>query len=164
MGRILFYGCILLLVWGCKVTRMTPLDFASSIARTEMWLSWLSSSRITGRSLEGLTYLIKCSMNATNKLSFDHPDGFAAPMLPSGAPCSIKSLKLTLGNISIGGKNPPPALQAAIIVTVVPLSPLVIEPIYLTPVGAKIFGGTWTVDRPVSSIFQISTACMPESH
>lgn len=95
---------------------------------------------------------------------FDQPDGLAPPTLPSEAPVIIEFLKFTRGNISMGGIKPSPALIAAIIVTVVPLSALVIDPTCFTPRGANIFGGTWTVDNPVSCKFQTSDAFMSERH
>jgi hypothetical protein len=49
--------------------------------------------------------------------SFDHPVGFAAPIEDVRAPVSIRSLKCTFGNISIGGTSLQVAFIAATIVT-----------------------------------------------
>lgn len=119
------------------------------------WLSWLSKSKITGFSIVGFTWFLKCSKYSKNNISFDHPDGLVAPIVPIGQLFSIWVSKLTLGNIIIVGIWFPIAFIEAIQITFWPRSPLVIWPHCFVPLGPIIFGGTWTVVNLVSSQFQI---------
>ena len=55
---------------------------------------------------------MKWSSHDSNMSAFIHPLGFAAPMVPGGAPLSMWLRKFTRGNISNGGILFPTALIA----------------------------------------------------
>lgn len=59
------------------------------IASILTWASWLYSNNITGSSIVGLAYFLKCYKNCKNTVSLDHSDGFAPPIVPTGQPSNI---------------------------------------------------------------------------
>ena len=61
--------------------------------------------------------------------------------MPGGAPISRKSLKLSLGNIDIGGMLMLAEFMAAIVVILAPVLPDAMLPIFFTLLGDNILGG-----------------------
>ena len=93
---------------------------------------------------------------------FIHPDGFAKPRLPAGAPRIMWLANQTLGNVNAGGRVIPVALTQQHIVIFKPRSPDLIWPTCLVPVLHKICLELGTVLIPVSSRFQILVGGMFE--
>ena len=152
---VLSSGWSLWLVWGGKVNRTTPFAFALSITATDMCDVWLSMISSVGLSLFDCECVMKWSSQDSNSSALIHPLGFAAPIVPGGAPLSMWLRKFTRGNMSKGGILLPTALIAPTNVTSCPLSPDVIWPTCFSPFEAMTFGGLCTVISPVSSMLYI---------
>ena len=114
----------------------------------DMCDSWLPNNNNVGFSLRHFAYFMKCFMYERKFSAFIQPDGLAEP---AGAPCSMWSLKLTLGNTKKGGIVFPNAFIPIQIVTSCPRLADVMPPTCLIPFSAKTFDGLSQVVTPVSS-------------
>lgn len=149
-------GCSLCEQCGGKDNITIPLARQNSIPLTERWEEWLSSINRTLVFTDALVWRWKWWRNWIKCSSTIQPEELAVPMQPGGPSRMKWSLKWTHGNMNIGGIMYPKALPAHARVTRVPLSPDVTDPTCLSPRLVTTCSGSWTVEIPVSSMFQMS--------